>query len=446
MKIRLTLDIRRAFIALSGVVLLILAGLTGISVLLIWDSKTRLEPLHQQAAVLADAQSQILDVLALHQTLADLGQGKGRSDVEEKRRDDLMRSMDATVQQVTGTLGALRSAQGDYAHLTEVTAVGVAVLVLALLGLSVIARERILKPLGKLAHLITRLAQEDYRPEPLDGLDAFIRPAFDSYNRLVGRLAYLERAHQARHERMEIQVREAAGALVAQRAELARIERLAAVGEVAAALSHEVRNPLAAIGAACRSLIEDAKDEDSRARLRMIDDEVGRLVDLVNRQLRRTRHHPEEPEPVDLTRLVRNLVSLMNNQMPGTIDMRTDLPRRLMARLPPNGLRQALLNLLRNAQEAQGEAGGNIAVSVREGETGIEIQVEDAGPGFSEELLAAGVQRFLSGKSEGTGLGLAMVERFVRDLGGALRIENRPEGGARVRLLLPPATVQVPPA
>jgi hypothetical protein len=135
------LNIRRAFIALSGVVLLILAGLTGISVLLIWDSRTRLEPLHQQAAVLADAQSQILDVLALHQTLADLGQGKGRSDVEDERRDDLMRSMDATVQQVTATLGALRNAQGDYAHLTAVTAAASRSWS-SRPGLSVIARER----------------------------------------------------------------------------------------------------------------------------------------------------------------------------------------------------------------------------------------------------------------------------------------------------------------
>jgi hypothetical protein len=169
-----------------------------------------------------------------------------------------------------------------------------------------------------------------------------------------------------------------------------------------------VRNPLAAIGAACRSLIEDAQDEDSRARLQMIDDEVGRLGDLVNRQLRRTRHRPEEAEPVDLTQLVGNLMCMMKYQMPDAIHLRTDLPRRLMARLPSNGLRQALLNLIRNAQEAQARPAAP-SECPSGGRGRIEIQSRMPGLGFPMSCWPPG-PALPVGQSEGTGL--AMAERL----------------------------------
>lgn len=438
MSTRLTLDIRRAFLALSAVVLLLLVVLAGISALLIWDSITRLEPLHEQVEVLADTQDKLLNLLVVEQRLLDLRTGTGdqAADTGVEHRDDLLRTLDVVAQQVSATLGDLGTAQKDYASLTRLTTLGVVLLVMALVALVVVGRERVLKPLGKLANLLGRLAREDYRPEPLDGVDAFIRPAFESYNRLVGRLTRLEKAHRTRHERMETHVREAARVLVAQRAELARIERLAAVGEVAGALAHEVRNPLAAIRAACRSLIEDTGEEDTRERLRMIEDELESLSEIVDGQLRRTRHRPEAPVGTDITRLVRNLVRLMRYQMPGSVTLRMELPRRLVSHLPPNGLRQALLNLIRNSQEALEGGSGLIAIKAQEGAEGIEIRVEDSGSGFPKEMLASGVHRFVTGKKGGTGLGLAMVERYVRDQGGRLEIENRAEGGTRVRIVL----------
>jgi C4-dicarboxylate-specific signal transduction histidine kinase len=236
---------------------------------------------------------------------------------------------------------------------------------------------------------------------------------------------------------METQVRDATRVLVAQRAELARVERLAAVGEVSAALAHEVRNPLAAIRAACRSLIEDTGEEDTRERLKMIDEEVGRLLGIVDRPLRGTGHRPEEPRPAELTHLIRNLVRLMKYQMPRSVSLRMSLPRQFVVHLPPNGLRQALLNLLKNSQEALEGRAGSVSIAVTQREDGIEIQVEDTGCGFPPELLASGIRRFVTGKEGGTGLGLAMAERYIRDQGGRLEIANRAEGGARVRIVLP---------
>jgi signal transduction histidine kinase len=244
-------------------------------------------------------------------------------------------------------------------------------------------------------------------------------------------------AHQARQEEMEKQVRAAVGALIAQRAELARVERLAALGELAASLAHELRNPLAGIRAACRSLLADVEDPDISDRLQLVTAEVDRLVDLVNQQLQRAHNKPEELKDVDLAPLVTSIVALVRYQMPDGVDLRTDLPPSLPARLPPNGFRQALLNLLRNAQQAATGHGGVVTVSGAANEREIQVCVEDEGPGFPPEILSDGIRRFVSTWQGGTGLGLAMVQRFAQDLGGRLEMENRVEGGARVRIVVP---------
>lgn len=439
MNTQLTLDIRRASYALGGAVLLLLTALTAITLLLARDSKARLEPLHERVEALSYAQEQLLDHLVVEQKWLDLRTGARAeaTDAEIERRDSVLRAMDAVVQEVDSTLESLGTAQSDFRHVTALAAVGITLLVLVVVALTMVARERIIKPLGKLADRLGGLAREDYRPERLDDVDDVVRPAFASYNRLVSRLARLGKAHRARHQRMESQVNEAAGVLVAQRAELARAERLAAIGEMAASVAHEVRNPLAAIRAACRSLIEDVGEEDIRQRLRMIEEEVNRLVEIVNRQLRSARHRPEEPQPTDISDLVRNLMQLMEYQIPDTVALRTTLPSKLLAHLRPNGLRQALLNLIKNSLDALRGRDGVIVITAFKGRDGIEIRVEDTGPGFPEGVLGKSVHRFVTGKRDGTGLGLAVVDRYVRDQGGKLKIDNRSEGGARVRIILP---------
>ena len=441
MKTRFSLDARGIFLALSGLVILILVCLTGISVLVIWDSNTRLALLHEQAENLADAQDKLLNLLVIEQNWLDLRTGAGDVAVEAEvdQRDNLFQDMNAIMQEVNATLEALRTSKSNNTNLSELTATGVAILLVVFVILLLVAKERIVKPIWQLAGLLGRLAREDYRPARLDGLDAFIRPAFERYNRLVGRLERLENAHHTRHQRMESQVRDAARTLVAQRAELARVERLAAVGEVVAVMAHEVRNPLAAIRSACRSLIEDAGEEDFRVRLGMIDDEVERLMSVVNRELGNARYRPEKADRVDVTRLIMNLVNLMKYQMPDTVTLHVDVARDVTMLLPPNGLRQALLNLIRNSQESLDGQTGDISITIQGAEAadGVEIRVEDSGSGFPQEILTNGIHFFVSDKEGGTGLGLAMVERYVRDQGGRMHIGNRPEGGACVRINLP---------
>ena len=96
-----------------------------------------------------------------------------------------------------------------------------------------------------------------------------------------------------------------------------------------------------------------------------------------------------------------------------------------------------LLNLVLNSIEALDVSPGHVWVRAVPKDSSTEIVVSDDGPGFSAEMLARGPQPFVTGKPVGTGLGLAMVERTVTDLGGKVSLENGPEGGAVVRVSLP---------
>lgn len=105
--------------------------------------------------------------------------------------------------------------------------------------------------------------------------------------------------------------------------------------------------------------------------------------------------------------------------------------------MPADGLRQALLNLVLNAIQSLGEQTGTVIVSGNKEGTVLRIAVCDDGPGFLGALLAGGVRPFASSRDSGTGLGLAMVQRFARDAEGELRLFNLKPHGARAELVLP---------
>jgi len=99
-------------------------------------------------------------------------------------------------------------------------------------------------------------------------------------------------------------------------------------------------------------------------------------------------------------------------------------------------LRQALLNLVLNAIQALASQAGSVVVAAERAEGMVKISVADDGPGFPAEFLNQRIQAFKTGRSSGTGLGLAMVSRFARDLGGTLELSNlEPNGGCAVLVL-----------
>lgn len=338
-------------------------------------------------------------------------------DDEALKREELLQDISKT------TRTELFMASGIFAVL----------IVLALLFL----RHRILHPLHDLRRLLERLAQENFTPITTEHLDPLLMPVFNSYNDMVKRLAELEEAKRLHAQSLQYEVRLATHALLEQQASLARAERLAAVGEVAAELAHEIRNPLAGIQMAFANFRREIEEPEQLERLDMINGELKRITVLLNDMLDQSRHHPEAAANFNIVTLLRDLVSLTRYQISTAIELEVTVSAELIVHLPESMVRQALLNLLLNAADAIGQQTGKIVLSVNCQPQELIISVSDDGVGFPQEMLEYGIRPFRSSRQRGTGIGLAMVQRFVKSIGGSLKLSNQSPHGATVSLILP---------
>ena len=229
------------------------------------------------------------------------------------------------------------------------------------------------------------------------------------------------------------------------KAELAIKERLAALGHLAAGLAHEIRNPLGAIDGLCRHLMNRLPAEDREA-LEVMLTSVGRLNRAVTGFLDYARPLEIKTAPLELGGLVKRTAALVaHDAKAGAVELSLDLEEAWIAGDEPL-LAQALLNLYLNAIEAAGSAfspgPGRLEVSLKRADRRAFLVFRDNGPGFSPEQLARPFEPYFTTKAEGTGLGLALVEKAVRGHpGGEVTLESPPSGGALVTLtfnLAPP--------
>jgi nitrogen fixation/metabolism regulation signal transduction histidine kinase len=320
------------------------------------------------------------------------------------------------------------------------SSVSVAALVVlpALLSMAVwLLLRRIFKPIDNLTDLLLRLGEGDPSPVPVRRVDPLLLPLLNNYNAMIARLAELEEARRAYAESLQGEVRAATQALLEQHQSLARAERLAAAGEVAASVAHELRNPLAGIQMALTNLRHDLDDAAAVERLDLVVAELDRISRLLKGLLDQVRSAPEPPQDLSLAGLVEELLALVRYQAPAQVAIRANVAEGLRCLLPDNHLRQALLNLVLNAIHALEGRSGEIVIAATTAEATLRLSVCDDGPGFPAEILGERVQVFRTGRSSGTGLGLAMVHRFARDLGGRLELSNREPHGACAALVLP---------
>ncbi len=348
----------------------------------------------------------------------------------------------AAVRKVANSeLTAHQSMVGAFAEEAERAqriAIGLAATLLLLsLLLWLKTRQLIVAPLKNLGNLMTSLARRDYTSAAVDEADPMLRPLLDNYNRLVQRLHKLERAQQQRQETLTDAVRSASYLMMQQQHRLAQAERLGAVGEVAAGVAHELRNPLTSVQMALDNLRRDMREPELVERADLIMNEVKRATRQLNQLLDQARQSPEKSLPTDIATELDELVTLASYQLYEHISVRYRAEGDLICTLPQGRLRQVLLNLILNAGQVLGEAAGEISIHARRNGDTLEVVVADTGPGFPAEILEAGVQAFRSWRAGGTGLGLVMVRRFVSDLGGELVLSNREGGGACVSLSLP---------
>lgn len=317
----------------------------------------------------------------------------------------------------------------------------------ALLAIAAVAlpitRRRILKPLEDFGRQMSGLAEGDFQPTPDSEISEHTLPLHRNFIKLAVRLQELEREQRTRAESLEEEVRSATAALLEQQQSLARAERLAVAGELAASVAHEIRNPLAGIQMSLANIRHELSDPGLTERIDMVIVEVERLARLLGEIVDAARHEPEASTVVEIAPLVDELLALTRYQLPPKIAVESRISPGLRARIPKERLRQALLNLILNATTAIGDSAGRIEIEIEPEGDDLRIRVSDDGPGFPDDLILGGVRPFQSTRARGAGLGLAMVRRFVRDGEGSMVLENRAESGerrgARVGLLLPSA-------
>ena len=229
--------------------------------------------------------------------------------------------------------------------------------------------------------------------------------------------------------------------------ELVRSERLAAVGKIAAMITHEVRNPLSSIGLNAELLDEELgaipgeRGDEARQLLRAITREIDRLTAITEEYLTFARLPKPRLASASLAALVDDLVRFVRNELTAmrvevVVEHAPDLPA---AQFDEGQIRQALLNLVRNAAEAVsgGGAAGHVWIRTRSAGDRVVVEVADDGPGIPEELRDRLFDPFATTKQGGTGLGLALTHQIVKDHGGAMKVASVPGQGASFTIELP---------
>lgn len=219
--------------------------------------------------------------------------------------------------------------------------------------------------------------------------------------------------------------------------ELTKKEQLAAVGELAAAIAHEVRNPLAIIGNAVAGLRRPVvADADRGVLLDIVSEEADRLNHLVTDLLRFARPTSIKRSRIDLIELIEHTQVPLGDRH--VLEVHGDDGARFVE-ADPNLLRAALDNVIQNATQAM-PAGGTIAVELTARDAdreGVLVTLRDTGSGMDAATLSRALDPFFTTRPSGTGLGLPIVQRVVQAHGGHVELASEDGQGTTVRIWLP---------
>lgn len=221
-------------------------------------------------------------------------------------------------------------------------------------------------------------------------------------------------------------------------------ERMAELGILASGLAHEIRNPLNSI----RFNLQNVQDSISQLKtdpaevapmVKDIADEVDRLEGIMRDFLRLARPDPAQVEAVEVRELLETIARLVDGPCRAqNVEFVLECPAQVRATADANQLRQVLLNLVLNAQQAMPH-GGRLELRCEASGESIRIEVNDTGPGIPEEIRNKLFQPFFSTKKEGTGLGLSICRRLVEQMNGRMEFTTEPGKGTTFVVHLPRA-------
>ncbi len=232
-------------------------------------------------------------------------------------------------------------------------------------------------------------------------------------------------------------------------------DRLAALGEMAAGLAHEIRNPLGAIKGAAQFLDPKHLPNEEGEFVEVIVEEVNRLNGVVSAFLDYSRPLKQNFGPTDLGEVVSRTLKLIVNDVPKNVTINEELAEGLpRVDADAEQLKQVLINLVQNAVQALGERVGTITLRTSKPERfsdfrapeQIELQIADDGPGIPADQQLNIFVPFFTTKQKGTGLGLAISQRIVKNHGGTISVQSRQGEGSTFTIRLPSLSEDAPPA
>jgi signal transduction histidine kinase len=226
--------------------------------------------------------------------------------------------------------------------------------------------------------------------------------------------------------------------IIAVEEQLRRAEKLSTLGEMAAVLAHEIRNPLGSIRGTAEILKDDYRPGDPKHEFIEIQiRETERLNRVVEDFLRMARPQPSEMTRCSLVEELETVVTLVSRDAldRGVALFLEPFPGEAIVRANGEKLRQAFLNIVINALQAT-PARGRVEISLRKADSGFEIRFRDSGTGIDADAQARIFEPFFTTKPDGTGLGLAVTKKIIEGHGGTLAVESEPGKGTVVTVKL----------
>jgi PAS domain S-box-containing protein len=221
---------------------------------------------------------------------------------------------------------------------------------------------------------------------------------------------------------------------------LRQVSNLAALGEMAATVAHEIRNPLAGIAGFTALLLRDLeKDSPNRRLVEKIDQGVASLDKIVASLLDYTRNISPAITEVDAVSVVKEAITdIQAAEESRAHDINIESTSRVLrANLDPQLFRMVVFNLVKNAMQARPD-GSSIRLTLKRSyDSTLNLIVEDDGPGIPDDAFDKLFTPFYTTKADGTGLGLATVKKLIELHGGRVEAQNRPQGGARFVIEIP---------
>jgi signal transduction histidine kinase len=312
--------------------------------------------------------------------------------------------------------------------------------------LAIFLAKRISKPVDQLVVRVHQFAEGAYdRPIQVDTRDeiGYLAQAFEQMRQALQRhLAYL-----AEEKRL---LEETNHRLQATQQQLVQSERLAAVGKLAAKVAHEVNNPLAIIKSAIHFLRRQSrKDDPASGHLEVIEEEISRIARILRDLLDISRPSPTA-QPVEVNALIQSLERLLRPNLDAkrialTVVLDPAVPQ---VQIPPDHLKQVLLNLVRNAEDAMPD-GGHLTMQTVRTADGVEVHISDTGCGIPAEHLPHLFEPFFTTKAQqgGMGLGLSVLDGILNSAHGRIEVESAVGKGSTFRVFLPACTAdEISPA